>query len=295
MSSKSALKTAVSAIQKLYPIELAERSWDNVGLLVDSTVASTFSESTSAPKPFKILLAIDLTRAVCREAVQKRVNLILAYHPFIFRGLKQIGSEIDPQQVSLVEIIKNNINVYCPHTSVDAVKGGVNDWLVESIVNGDKSLIKSSKPIDPSDGADMEENGMGRYVELNQPLKIFDIVSSIKSSLNIPYLQLASAQTPSLENHSDIQTVAICAGSGGELFKRYLNNPSTLPDLIYTGELSHHEILAFKERGCNVIVCNHSNTERGYLKTISKLLKEELSSDYSIEISYADKDPLQVV
>lgn len=39
-------------------------------------------------------------------------------------------------------------------------------------------------------------------------------------------------------------------------------------DLLFTGELSHHEALAAIEQGKVVITAFHSNTERGFLKGV---------------------------
>lgn len=301
-NSTCALKKAVSAIQKLYPISLAETSWDNVGLLVNSGISSEEKEQAKAAQkePFKILLAVDLTRSVCKEAISLKVNLILAYHPFIFRGLKQIGTTSDPQQNSLVQLIKHDISVYCPHTSIDSVSGGVNDWLVESVIDKNANLISKNTPIDPAKDSSVspEENGMGRYLILKQTLTLPEIISNIKKHLNIPYVQVAYGKPfgKRKENLQEVRSVAICAGSGASLFNRYLNDLDSLPDLIYTGELSHHEILAYRERGANVIVCNHSNTERGYLQQIKQNLYKELgNTDYVIQISEEDADPLVVV
>ncbi len=50
-------------------------------------------------------------------------------------------------------------------------------------------------------------------------------------------------------NFYSIKKIGLCAGSGGSMFKN-LN-----VDLLFTGELSHHEALAAKERGISVITC----------------------------------------
>lgn len=90
-----------------------------------------------------------------------------------------------------------------------------------------------------------------------------------------------------------VQTVAICAGSGGSLFR------GIQADVFFTGELSHHEALAISESNSSAILCGHSNTERGYLKVIKQLLTKELEGVHvgpvSIEISQVDKDPLTIV
>ena len=65
-----------------------------------------------------------------------------------------------------------------------------------------------------------------------------------------------------------IRTVGVSAGSGHNVLK------GVDADLLFTGELSHHEALAATEKGQCVITLFHSNSERGYL---SSVLKEKLT------------------
>lgn len=66
-------------------------------------------------------------------------------------------------------------------------------------------------------------------------------------------------------------------------------------DLYITGEMSHHDVLHAVYNNSNVILCEHSNTERGYLTVLKSKLQECLNSDIQIVISEVDTDPLKVV
>lgn len=55
--------------------------------------------------------------------------------------------------------------------------------------------------------------------------------------------------------------------------------------------MSHHELLDATARNINVIMLNHSNSERGYLKHFSTILKG-LTNDIEIIVSEQDEDPL---
>ena len=113
------LTDVVSHLQELVPIHLAEK-WDNVGLL---------AQPTQPLKVHNILMTIDLTEKVLEEALKKRINLIIAYHPPIFRPIKCLTPK-DWKQKILLTCVENKIAVYSPHTALDAIKGGINDWLV---------------------------------------------------------------------------------------------------------------------------------------------------------------------
>lgn len=55
--------------------------------------------------------------------------------------------------------------------------------------------------------------------------------------------------------------MGVCPGSGSSVIR----NCKEPPDLVFTGEMSHHEVLAVTERGGCVVSLFHSNSERGYL------------------------------
>ncbi|EDO15216.1 hypothetical protein Kpol_423p6 [Vanderwaltozyma polyspora DSM 70294] len=285
--SKTQLKQIVNAITKHYPAGYADKAWDNTGLHIDCSV-----DGDSNIGPAKVLLAVDLTASVAQEAIDKGCNLILAYHPFIFPSWKSLNPSRNTQQNSAIKLIQEGISVYCPHTSVDAAKGGVNDWLANGLVGKNTSLISSNISIEQISGqlvgGDLcEEVGYGRLVKLGAPLSLQDIIENVKASLGIKHVQVSSLHSD-LSNHK-IKNIALCAGSGSGVFKALSEDV----DLYYTGELSHHEILRYKESGKAVIVCNHSNTERGYLKAeMVSLLTQKGIECIVIE---TDVNPLRVV
>lgn len=264
----------LTPVQKLYPVKLADKSWDNTGLLVDSSLESGENETC------KILLTIDLTQNVANEAIAKGANMVVAYHPFIFRGLKSITTE-DPQQRSLLKLIQNHVSVYSPHTAVDSAKGGVNDFLADGIVKNTR--VKSRLVIQPD--AEEEGCGMGRLIELQEPASLEKLVENVKLSQSLKHVQVGVGRN--LQRSHPVLTIAICAGSGGSVFR------GVKADLYYTGELSHHEALYFTESGSSVIACNHSNTERAFLKVLAKQIKKQLP-EADIDISTEDRDPYEV-
>ncbi|AAS54723.1 AGR233Wp [Eremothecium gossypii ATCC 10895] len=277
--SRAQLQAVLQKVQKLYPVAYADSAWDNTGLLIDCTVES------SAAKP-RLLLAVDLTAAVAREAIEKECNMILAYHPFIFPSWKKLDPWANSQHRSAVQLIQHGISVYCPHTAVDAAKGGVNDWLVQTL-QGEVETCTAIERVTPLQGEEEHEVGYGRLVHFREPLSLAQIVQHVKRALGVAHVQISTAKAP--EDHL-IQNVALCAGSGSGVFKGV--SPGDV-DLYYTGELSHHEILRYREAGKAVIVCNHSNTERGYLRDVMYKHIQELGVE--CHVSAADVDPLQVM
>lgn len=96
--------------------------WDNVGLLVEPSEPLLVK---------KMLLTNDLTEPVLEEAIKKEVNLIVSYHPAIFKPLKRL-TQTEWKQRSIVKCIEKRIAVYSPHTTWDSIDGGINDWILEA-------------------------------------------------------------------------------------------------------------------------------------------------------------------
>lgn len=108
---------------------------------------------------------------------------------------------------------------------------------------------------------------------------------------------------------SKVSSIAVCAGSGFSVLKNthadlYITGKRfrvfrlllNLISFSLKGELSHHEVLDFNHRGSTVILTEHSNCERGYLKLFVDLLAKEIGDDkLNFIISNVDRDPLTVV
>lgn len=59
--------------------------------------------------------------------------------------------------------------------------------------------------------------------------------------------------------------------------------------------MSHHDVLDATHKGINVILTNHSDSERGFLKTFASILNELLNKSVLVQVSNNDADPLQTV
>lgn len=74
--------------------------------------------------------------------------------------------------------------------------------------------------------------------------------------------------------------------------------------MVLTGELGHHDILAFNARGIHCLLCTHSATERPWLLEFAPRLQEVLNEqgrtegggiEYAVELSNADREPLETI
>ncbi|KAK3942005.1 protein NIF3 [Diplogelasinospora grovesii] len=278
----------VEAMRTLYPEELADKSWDNVGLLQENIAP------TSGDVPHTVLLTNDLSIAVAEEAIREKASVIISYHPFIFRGLKSVTLD-DPQQRIILQLAQHNIAVYCPHTAFDAAPGGLNDWLADMLIPHGLYSREHVQPIRTPlpEGVGFDESGYGRFVVLKDPVPLADIVRSYAKGLGgLKHVMVALPKSYSPQ--TEIETVAICAGSGYDVVK------DSQADLIVTGEMSHHNALRMTELGQCVLTVFHSNSERQFLKDkiqgqLQKYLeKNPFTRGTKVIVSEEDKDPFEI-
>ena len=130
----------------------------------------------------------------------------------------------------------------------------------------------------------MLASGAGRLLTLSQPVSLSTIVERVKQHLHLPYIRLATPHS----GKDLIRTIAVCAGSGDGVLQ------STPADLLLAGEMTHHRVLEAVSKGSYVVLCEHSNTERGFLKELKERLRKVLQSDVGITVSSVDRDPLCV-
>jgi len=123
------LANIVQRLEALAPLHLAE-SWDQPGLQVGNR---TWPVTRG-------LLCIDLTQAVLEEAVALKANLIVAYHPLLFKPLTRLTSDEEKSALAL-EAAGRRIAIYSPHTALDAAEGGVNDWFADLLGPGHRRAI----------------------------------------------------------------------------------------------------------------------------------------------------------
>jgi dinuclear metal center YbgI/SA1388 family protein len=114
-------KDVVQIMEHLAPLELAE-AWDNSGWQVGDPEAHVQ----------KVLLALDVTREVVKEAEENGVQLIICHHPLLLKGLKSVRLD-DPAGSLLFRLIRSGIGVYAAHTTLDNADGGINDLLAREL------------------------------------------------------------------------------------------------------------------------------------------------------------------
>ncbi len=127
------IQDVITHLETLAPLAYAE-DFDNVGLLVGNTQA-----------PLKgVLVTLDTLEEVVNEAIAKNCNLIVSFHPIIFKGLKAITGKTYVERVVL-KAIKHDIAIYTMHTALDNAFNGVNAMLCEQLELTQKRILIPQK------------------------------------------------------------------------------------------------------------------------------------------------------
>ena len=107
------IKNVSDYLEEIAPLNQAE-DFDNVGLLIGN-------ETTEVKG---VLVTLDTLEETVDEAIKKKCNLIVSFHPIIFSGLKKINGNSYVEKV-VIKAIQNNIAIYATHTALDNSKVGV--------------------------------------------------------------------------------------------------------------------------------------------------------------------------
>ncbi len=123
-------------LENLAPLEYAE-SYDNVGLIVGS-----FHKEVK-----KVLITLDLTEEVFYESIKKKCDLIISFHPIIFKSIKNITGKTFSERV-IIHALKNDISIYVIHTNLDVVWEGTSSYISKLLrINREKVLLSKKETI----------------------------------------------------------------------------------------------------------------------------------------------------
>ena len=127
------VKEVIALLEEFAPLAYAE-DFDNTGLLVGDQEA----------KVTGILVTLDTLEAVVEEAIEKKCNLIVSFHPILFKGLKKLTGANYVQRVVQKAII-NDIHIFAIHTALDNSFEGVNAQICNTLELVNKKILIPQK------------------------------------------------------------------------------------------------------------------------------------------------------
>ena len=117
------LSDMAAYLNKIAPLAAAE-SWDNVGLI---------AAPRGNPTIKRVLIALDLTRDVLDECRRQKIDMLICYHPPIFKPLAKLIPAGDTPESLALELFRMGVAIYSPHTALDVADGGTNDALAAAL------------------------------------------------------------------------------------------------------------------------------------------------------------------
>jgi dinuclear metal center YbgI/SA1388 family protein len=244
-------------IESICPSELAE-DWDNCGIQID----------TEYDDVDRVLVALEVTDQVIREAIDKNVDMIVTHHPLIFGSIRSVDCH-DVTGGYVYQLIRNGISVYSCHTSFDALEGGNNDYLGNLLRLQEIERFETGNPLC--------RKGVTPY-----EISLADFVRGMAASLGIEERKIAVVGDPA----QTICTVGWCTGSGTEFIRDAAEEDL---DLFITGDLKYHQAQEAKARGIAVIDAGHYGTEKIFVENMAELLSSKTKCE--IIRSRIDIDP----
>ncbi len=242
-------------IDEMAPFQI-QMDFDNAGLLLGSK-----EEPIS-----RVLVALDVTMDVAKEAARKKCQLIVSHHPLIFHPLRAVTPE-DPTGAVVLTLVKHRIAVISAHTNLDQVSGGVSDALMERLGVKKEGILEEAGELPTG------SYGLGCCGELVEEMPPKEFASMVKKALKARGLRAVLGNRP-------VRRVAVCGGAGGDLITKAA---AWGADAYVTADVKYHEFLEAYHRGVTLIDGGHFATENPMMEVLQERLQSRFR-DEGVEV-----------
>ncbi|WP_422734938.1 Nif3-like dinuclear metal center hexameric protein [Micromonospora sp. WMMD558] len=261
----------VAELERRYPPAWAEE-WDRVGLVLGEPGGPVR----------RVLCVVDVVPETVAEAVDAGVDMIVAHHPLLLRGVSSVAPTTYKGRI-IHRLIKADIALYVAHTNADVAEPGVSDALAARF--GLTGLRPLHRPA-PGSPAHGDGRGIGRIGELPEPMTLAELTRHAAAVLPATAWGVRAAGDPG----RIVRTLAVSGGSGDS----FLGDATAAGvDAFLTADLRHHpagEHLA--TGGPALLDAAHWATERPWLDDLAALLRE--TTGVETLVSDLDTDPWTV-
>jgi len=261
-----ALAEVIAALEDAYPPELAE-SWDAVGLVCGDP-ADTITD---------VLVCVDPVTETVDEAIGSGVQLIVAHHPLLLRGVHGVAADT-PKGRLVHRLIRAGVALYCAHTNADSADPGVSDALAEAIG------LRVLRPLAPRpDGT----TGLGRIGELPEPEPFAAFVRRVADALPRTEPGVLGSGDPDRL----IRTVAV-SGGAGDSFLGTAREAGV--DAYVTADLRHHPAGEHRETSPDapaLVGLTHWASEWPWCGQASAVLRTAFAGNVNVHVSARRTDP----
>lgn len=256
-------------LEQFAPAWLAE-PWDNVGLLVGDAEQSVR----------RIMTTLTVTPKVVDEAVEAKVDLLVAHHPLPFHPTKRLTSDTTSGRM-LLRLVRHGVAIYSPHTSFDSCRAGINQRLAETLgLDQIEPLVIKPAPEENDDPL-----GIGRLGQLPKQLTLDELAVQAKQIFRATHVQVIGPGS------KPVAKVGLACGAAGGFLETAIGRGC---DCFITGETNFHTCLEAEAREIGMILLGHYPSERFALKQLAEELSETFPQ-LTITASREDRDPVRFV
>lgn len=242
------LKKILEWLEELSPVTYAEE-WDNVGLLVGD----------DEQEIKRIVIALDTSDSVIKQAVELQADLVLTHHPMIFKPVKQINNHSMIGR-RILALASNRIAYYAMHTNFD-IKGGMAELAAE------KLELTETVPLDVTTVIDGQPEGIGRIGLLKEAVEVRLLAEKVKEQFGLKNVTVYGDIT------KKVRKVAVCPGSGKSEIENALKQKA---DILITGDIGHHEGIDAVDMGLVIMDATHYGLEHIFIEFMAGYLREKL-------------------
>jgi len=251
----------ISFTESRFPLQNAAE-WDRPGMALGSA-----SQSVK-----KVLLSVDVTPEVVKEASEISAQLIISHHPPFLRGVYSLD-ESSLKGAIVADAIRSGVGIYAAHTNADFATAGVSETL--------------GKLLGLENFRALTHDGEGLIGDL-PPTSLLDYARAVAKLLP------STAQGILVQGAPEriIRTVGLVAGAGDS----YLDSAASAGlDLFITSDLRHHPSSDFRDQsvvseGPALMSIPHFAAEWPWLEVFANELRGVFSS-VEFVVSEINTDP----
>jgi dinuclear metal center YbgI/SA1388 family protein len=177
-----------------------------------------------------VLVSLDCTEDVIREAVEKKCNLVVSHHPLIFHPLKKIYPD-NATGRALLKAIREEIAVYSIHTNLDNIITGVNGCIADRLDLENRRILLPK--------TEFPEVGSGIIGELKIALTENQFLELLKKKFNLAVIR----HSPLC--NKPVTRVAVCGGAGSFLISKALQMGA---DFFVSADIKYHEFFGAEDQ-----------------------------------------------
>lgn len=265
------IQDIAQACERIAPLHLQE-SYDNCGLLVgDSDWECT-----------GVLCSLDITEDVVREAQALHCNCIVAHHPVIFGGIKQLNSHTVSGRAILLAV-KYQIALYAIHTNLDNVYfKGVNSKIAERLgLYNTRILLPKASVLQQHTGAPGTAPGSGMIGTLAMPMPASEFLTFLKERMHSGVIRYTGYRD------TLIQEVAVCGGAGHFLIHEARKAGA---DAYVTSDLKYHDFFLDKD---DLLLADigHFESEQFTIQLLQDIISEQFPN-FAVLLTQVNTNPV---